>query len=631
MDPVSTALPRPRQPAHDPRGHRARAADPRLRDRCTGRRSSGSRAATAASPLVRAGRAGRAEPCRATPRPAVVRRLRRHLGDAARRPRAGRDRARRLPRRQPVTRDEVPLQLTSARYVAMQAHFDTDRPGRPPDDALHRLDPGLPGLVAGRGRARAVAGAQPGRAVPRRRVRAIYRPGLAARHLARGRPRPHRVRRPAAARRRPGRGVRRLRRGAPHRSPGPTSTSRRCSRRCGRAVATSRSASSTSSPRIGSRRWSGRCSAADVRRRGAAPGPRRARARAPRLAELWRAAAEGDLAGPGTSRGMKTLFVTDPLAGLSADIDASVGLMDACQTEGAEVWVCEPSDLAVADGRLVARARRIELRPAAPRRRPPVGGAAELVRRASSDATLDVAAACEVVWLRIDPPVDARYLHTTYLLDLAAAAGVRVVNHPTGVRALHEKLLALHLPELCPATLVTSRAVEVEAFVARTAPRSSSRSTGSPAPTSGCSSRAAAAAHSPSRRPRRRSARDRAGVPALGGGRQQAALPGRRRDRRRGAAATLGRRLPDRAAVSRRRRSTPPTCGSPRRSRRGWWRTASRSPALDVIDGRLIEVNVTCPGGMHKTDALLGTDLSGVIVRRLLPTLTRTTERNCLS
>jgi glutathione synthase len=40
---------------------------------------------------------------------------------------------------------------------------------------------------------------------------------------------------------------------------------------------------------------------------------------------------------------------------------------------------------------------------------------------------------------------------------------------------------------------------------------------------------------------------------------------------------------------------------------------------LDVIDGRLIEVNVTCPGGMHKTDAVLGTDLSGEIVRRLIP------------
>ena len=39
---------------------------------------------------------------------------------------------------------------------------------------------------------------------------------------------------------------------------------------------------------------------------------------------------------------------------------------------------------------------------------------------------------------------------------------------------------------------------------------------------------------------------------------------------------------------------------------------------IDVIAGRLIEVNVTCTGGMHKTDALLGTDLSGAIVRRLL-------------
>ncbi len=27
---------------------------------------------------------------------------------------------------------------------------------------------------------------------------------------------------------------------------------------------------------------------------------------------------------------------------------------------------------------------------------------------------------------------------------------------------------------------------------------------------------------------------------------------------------------------------------------------------------------MTCPGGMHKTDALLGTDLSGAIMRRLL-------------
>ena len=57
------------------------------------------------------------------------------------------------------------------------------------------------------------------------------------------------------------------------------------------------------------------------------------------------------------------LFVTDPLDGLDAGIDSSVGLMAATQEHDADVWVCEPEDLAIVAGRLVARARRITLRP----------------------------------------------------------------------------------------------------------------------------------------------------------------------------------------------------------------------------------------------------------------------------
>ena len=77
-------------------------------------------------------------------------------------------------------------------------------------------------------------------------------------------------------------------------------------------------------------------------------------------------------------------------------------------------------------------------------------------------------------------------------------------------------------------------------------------------------------------------------------------------------------RLPDRPAGrgSRDRRRRPPRSSRP--SPRGCSRHGIALAGLDVIDGRLIEVNVTCPGGMHKTDALLGTDLSGAIVRRLL-------------
>ena len=50
-----------------------------------------------------------------------------------------------------------------------------------------------------------------------------------------------------------------------------------------------------------------------------------------------------------------------------------------------------------------------------------------------------------------------------------------------------------------------------------------------------------------------------------------------------------------------------------------------------MIAGRLIEVNVTCPGGMHKTDALLGTDLSGATMRRLLHLNAASLEEGVLS
>ena len=53
---------------------------------------------------------------------------------------------------------------------------------------------------------------------------------------------------------------------------------------------------------------------------------------------------------------MSVLFVTDPLAGLDAAVDASVGLMAATQRLGEDVWVCGPEDLTVREGRVLADA-----------------------------------------------------------------------------------------------------------------------------------------------------------------------------------------------------------------------------------------------------------------------------------
>ncbi|MCK7594362.1 glutathione synthase [Pseudomarimonas salicorniae] len=72
----------------------------------------------------------------------------------------------------------------------------------------------------------------------------------------------------------------------------------------------------------------------------------------------------------------------------------------------------------------------------------------------------------DVVLMRRDPPVDASYLHETQILSQAQTLGVRVLNDPTGLRDMNEKLFALHFPALCPRTLVSRDAVALRAFVA---------------------------------------------------------------------------------------------------------------------------------------------------------------------
>jgi glutathione synthase len=314
---------------------------------------------------------------------------------------------------------------------------------------------------------------------------------------------------------------------------------------------------------------------------------------------------------------MKVLFVTDPLAGLAGEVDASVGLMIATQRLGLEVWVCGPEELAVVAGRVHARAHRIALHPVHR-----VGdhrwAVAPTWWEPRGSALLDVAADCGLVQIRIDPPVDPRYLHTTYLLDLVEAAGCPVTNSPAGIRALHEKILALHLPDLCPETLVSADASLVRDFVARLGGAVVK-------PVDGFAGTDVWLIH------------DDPGATALlesataGGTRHviaQAYLPDVAQGNRRlflldgeVIGAVLRRPAPGDFRIG------PPV--APAEVDADDQRiVAEVAPLLvahgivlagvDVIAGRLIEVNVTCPGGMHKTDALLGTDLSGVIMRRLL-------------
>jgi glutathione synthase len=314
---------------------------------------------------------------------------------------------------------------------------------------------------------------------------------------------------------------------------------------------------------------------------------------------------------------VNVLFVTDPLGGLQAEVDATVGLMAATQALDVGVWVCGPEDLAVVAGRVHAQVRRITLRP-----RDRAGDHRWLVERIwwneHEQAVVDVADAFDLVQLRIDPPVEERYLHTTYVLDLVEHAGTRVVNRPAGVRAVHEKLAALRWPDLCPPTVVSTSVPLLRDFIA-------ARGAAVVKPVDGFAGRDVWLVHD-----------DPSAVALLesathGGTRQviaQEYLPDVADGNKRlfvldGEIVGAVLRRPSVADF----RIGPPVAAAsvdpidqhiaatiaPCLAEHGL-----ALAGLDVIGGRLIEVNLTCPGGMAKTDALLGTDLSDTITRRLL-------------
>ena len=157
------------------------------------------------------------------------------------------------------------------------------------------------------------------------------------------------------------------------------------------------------------------------------------------------------------------LFVIDPIARLNPAKDSSVALMQAAQRAGEQVWVCTIADLSAAPV------------PGAPQQGlSPQGHGAWVVATPVScepwfelgDPQLLPLTAFPRVWMRKDPPVDEAYLYATHLLELGERQGVRVLNRPASLRSWNEKLSALRWSQLMAPTLVASRVTALAAFTA---------------------------------------------------------------------------------------------------------------------------------------------------------------------
>lgn len=145
----------------------------------------------------------------------------------------------------------------------------------------------------------------------------------------------------------------------------------------------------------------------------------------------------------------------DPISQINTKKDTSFALLLAAQARGWSLCYMEQADLYLVNGVAHGRCRALTVKDD-PKDWYQLGPATEG----------PLASQLDLLLMRKDPPFDQEYLYNTYLLELAEAAGVRVINRPASIRDANEKLFAAWFPQCTPPTLVSRDMARIRGFLA---------------------------------------------------------------------------------------------------------------------------------------------------------------------
>ncbi len=151
---------------------------------------------------------------------------------------------------------------------------------------------------------------------------------------------------------------------------------------------------------------------------------------------------------------MKIAFLMDPLESVKAYKDTTYYLMLAAYERGNEVFYFNKATMQAGIHGVRAIVSKLKVDSS-------IEQPFTVLEKISTDLSV-----MDVIVVRTDPPFDRAYLYSTLLLDLVGS-NTQVINRPSGIRNWNEKLAALHFPEFTPDTLVTNNAEEILDFVSR--------------------------------------------------------------------------------------------------------------------------------------------------------------------
>ncbi len=151
---------------------------------------------------------------------------------------------------------------------------------------------------------------------------------------------------------------------------------------------------------------------------------------------------------------MKFLFLMDPLETVIFEKDTTFIIMLSAHARGHEIYYLPEDGISFVEGRVYFHVTKV-----IPQAIAHMPFKEEHSARLSQD---DIHA----VFIRPDPPVDERYLMNTWLLD-HLPKHIAVINNPSGIRTVNEKVWASQFKNITPPTIISANKGELMDFIAK--------------------------------------------------------------------------------------------------------------------------------------------------------------------
>ena len=131
--------------------------------------------------------------------------------------------------------------------------------------------------------------------------------------------------------------------------------------------------------------------------------------------------------------------------------DTSIFLGNEIQNKNYKIFYYEPKDLSIINSKVIAKGFFIKFNYTQKK-------FFKILKKCSLDLTK-----CKFILIRQDPPFNLEYISTTYILDTIRHK-VKILNNPTSIRNVSEKLYSARYQKYMPSTIFTKNIDEIKKF-----------------------------------------------------------------------------------------------------------------------------------------------------------------------